>query len=408
MNSKKPSVLWVSLMAPYDKVKHAGGKIENFFLKNLYRTEEFNIHLISFATESIRNEIDLDQYGIPNSIYYYTWGGARGILMRIINAYGKLNIMGKGAGLTSPYYGYSAIKEMRILKQKGFNPDIIILQWTEIATIMEEAKRVFPKAKFVMIEEDVSFLGHTRRAEASKGIKGFFLHEKAKRIKKRELELLNQADLIILNNHKDKNLIADDVSKEKMWVWCPYYQTMLNNPRRMHNNDIIFYGALSREENWRSAVWFLENVWPSISDKDVRFVMIGSNPPEVLKRYQSDRIIVTGFVDDISSYFASSLCLVAPLVLGAGVKIKILEGLSSGIPVLTNDIGIEGIPAKDGAEYFHCVKADDYVKVICGLLEKEIDFEMVEHNSKEFMKNNFNFENDTNEFKTRLLKLLNV
>ena len=398
----KKNVLWVSLMAPYDNVKHAGGKIENYFLKNLHKTGRFNIHLISFATESIRTEIDLNEYAIPNTIFYYNWTTKQ----RLVNAYGKLNIWGEGAGLTSPYYGRTAIKEMYGLKKSGYIPDIIILQWTEIATILEEAKVLFPSAKIVMIEEDVSFLGHTRKAKAAKGFKRVFLDAKAKKIKVRELELLNKADLIILNNHKDENLIQDNVRKDKIWVWCPYYQSMLDIPRKLHNNDIIFYGALSREENWKSAVWFLEKVWPQIDDNRVRFVMIGSNPPDVLKKYESDRVIVTGFVDEIYPYFIQALCLVAPLVLGAGVKIKILEGLSSGIPVLTNNIGIEGIPAEDGKEYFHCESPDEYLKVIKMLLNEEIDFNAVEMDSKNFVKRTFNFEKDVEEFRNRLLSLI--
>lgn len=399
---RKPNVLWVSLMAPYDKVKHAGGRIENYFLKNLHMTGKFKIHLISFATEKIRDEIDLDKYGISNSVFYYSWTAKQ----RIINAYGKINIWNKGAGLTSPYYGDTAVKEMRRLKKKGYVPDIIILQWTEIATILEEAKYIFPNAKIVMIEEDVSFLGHTRKAEASHGIKKMFLNAKAKKIRTRELELLNKSDLIILNNHKDEKLIQDKVNKGKIWVWCPYYQTMLDKPRKLHNRDIIFYGALSREENWKSAIWFLENVWPKIKDYAVRFVMIGSNPPDVLKKYESDQVIVTGFVDEIYPYFQKSLCLVAPLVLGAGVKIKILEGLSSGIPVLTNDIGIEGIPAINGREYFHCVSPDEYVETIRSLLNGKIDFNSIEINSKSFIKKTFNFEKDVEEFRKKLQLLI--
>jgi len=399
---KKTNVLWISLMAPYDNVKHASGKIENFFLKNLHRTGKFNIHLISFATEAIRNEIDLDKYGISNSIFYYSWT----TVQRLVNAYGKLNIWSKSAGLTSPFYAKMVLKEISQLKESGYTPDIIILDWTEMATILEDAKAYFPNAKIVMIEEDVSFLGHSRKADAAHGIKKVFLSEKARRIKHRELELLNKSDLIILNNHKDEKLILDEVSPGKIWVWCPFYQTMLDRPRKPHNNDIIFYGALSRVENWKSAVWFLENVWPRIKNKPVRFVMIGSNPPDVLRKYESDQVLVTGFVDEIYPYFEESLCLVAPLVLGAGVKIKILEGLSSGIPVLTNDIGIEGIPAKNGTEYFHCVSADEYVEIIDNLLSEKLDFRSIEINSKNFMRRTFNFEKDSMEFANRLQSLV--
>lgn len=404
--NRKANVLWVSLMAPYDKVKHAGGKIENYFLKKLFATNRFNIHLISFATEDIKAEIDLDEYEIPNTIYYYTWQGVRGKVMKLFNAYGKLNVWSKGAGLTSPYYTSKVVSKMKQLKNEGYSPDVIIFQWTEIATMMEEAKKIFPNAKTVMIEEDVSFLGHSRKAAAAAGIRKQFLEYKANRIKSREIELLDAADMIVLNNHKDEKLILNDIrDPKKIWVWCPFYQSMLNHPRKKANKDILFYGALSRQENWKSAVWFLDNVWPHIMDPDARYVMLGSNPPDVLKKYQSDRVIITGFVDDIAPYFENSLCLAAPLVLGAGVKIKVLEGLSSGIPVLTNDIGIEGIPAVDQKDYFHCVTAQDYIQKITDLLNKKVDLKEIETNGKCFMRDNFNFEKDVSSFADKLSQL---
>lgn len=404
----KPSVLWVSLMAPYDNVKHAGGKIENYFLKKIFETNQFDVQLISFEITEFKNEIDLDRYGIPNKIFYYTWNGLSGKIMKLFNAYGKLNVWSKGAGLISPFFKNKAVLRMKELKKTGFSPDVVILQWTEIAVMMEDVKRFFPNAKIVMIEEDVSFLGHERKAKAASGIKRRFLEYKAEKIKVRELELLNKADLIILNNHKDEKLIKNDIlDSQKIWVWCPYYQSMLKKSRKKSNKDILFYGALSREENWKSAIWFLNNVWPYINNPETRYIMIGSNPPDILKKYQSNRVIITGFVDDIAPYFENSLCLVAPLVLGAGVKIKVLEGLSSGIPVLTNDIGIEGIPAENGRDYFYCVSAQDYITKIDDLLEGKINMTDIEKNSKQFMRDNFNFEKDVSVFAEKLKQLCN-
>ena len=79
------------------------------------------------------------------------------------------------------------------------------------------------------------------------------------------------------------------------------------------------------------------------------------------------------------------MCLVAPLVLGAGIKVKILEALSSGIPVITNDIGIEGIPAQSGCEYIHCIKPEEYAKAIREIYTGAIDINLMAFNAKKFM-----------------------
>lgn len=173
---------------------------------------------------------------------------------------------------------------------------------------------------------------------------------------------------------------------------------MIDVIRRPDNRDIIFFGAMSRPENYLSAIWFIKNVMPLMDDLDVRFVVVGSNPPEELRRFQSKRVVITGFVKDIIPYFETSMCFVAPLVLGAGIKVKILESLSSGIPVLTNNIGIEGIHAERETVYFHCDDAQDYNTVIRKLCSRQIDTGSVAAKSKEFIKQYFNIEKSLDNY----------
>ena len=127
---------------------------------------------------------------------------------------------------------------------------------------------------------------------------------------------------------------------------------------------MLFYGAMARPENYKSAIWFIENVMPLLSDLDVRFVIVGARPDKSLLTYASDKVEITGFMDKVDPYFERCLCLVAPLVLGAGVKVKILEAMSSGIPVVTNHIGIEGIYAENGKHYIHCEAPEEYAECI--------------------------------------------
>ena len=155
---------------------------------------------------------------------------------------------------------------------------------------------------------------------------------------------------------------------------------------------------MNRYENWASAIWFIENVFYNIPDKDVKFVIVGNKPSAKLLKYVNDRIIVTGFIDDIKPYFTDSLCVVAPLILGAGVKIKIIESLSAGIPVLTNEIGIEGINAVDGEDFFFCSEPEDYLQVITKLLNHQCDIQVMTKKSKSFIKKNYNLDNSASIF----------
>ena len=78
------------------------------------------------------------------------------------------------------------------------------------------------------------------------------------------------------------------------------------------------------------------------------------------------------------------------MLLGAGIKVKILEAMSAGLPILTNDIGIEGIPAKTNKEYLHCETPEDYAGGIEKLLSDRSFADEMAKNSKELLAKNFN------------------
>ena len=183
-------------------------------------------------------------------------------------------------------------------------------------------------------------------------------------LKKAELAILKKYDLIVALNEKDKQLLIDaGIDKSSIMRMCSFHgfcQSATYNPDCY---QLLFYGAMARKENYLSVIWFIENVMPYLDDK-YKLIIAGSNPPDELKKFESERIIITGFVESIIPYFENSLCLVSPLLLGAGIKIKILEALSAGIPVLTNNVGSEGIDLVDGISYLHCESAQDFINAI--------------------------------------------
>ena len=86
------------------------------------------------------------------------------------------------------------------------------------------------------------------------------------------------------------------------------------------------------------------------------FYIVGSNPTTEVTSLQSDDIVVTGFVKDVSPYFDNCRVFVAPLRFGAGMKGKITQCMSLGLPLVTTTIGAEGIGLVNG---INALIADD-------------------------------------------------
>lgn len=404
-------ILWISPFAPYDNIGHASGKIENFYIKSLsQKVKNIDIRLLSFCLENEIPKIDLDRYGIKYDIISYR-NDKKAKLIRNIKYNGlesKFNIFNKYANYVPNFFKKEVIKKINKYDEiENYKPDIIILEWTSSVLLIEEIKKVYPNSKYIAIEEDVAYLSYYRHINLVKSkIMKLIWTYKFKILKDIELQALEHTDIIICNNEKDKELLLkENIDEFKIMVWCPFYFDLTHIMHVNTNNNIIFYGAMAREENYLSVVWFIENVLEKLDDLKVQFLIIGSNPSKKLYAYENDKVKVIGFVQDISIYLKNSLCLVAPLVLGAGIKIKVLEAMSSGLPVLTNDIGIEGIPAISGIDYFLCQNPDDYVTAIKQLVcNKEKNEEMSKHAQK-FMKENFNIDKSLHDFVSLIEKL---
>lgn len=111
-------------------------------------------------------------------------------------------------------------------------------------------------------------------------------------------------------------------------------------------NKFYFYGAWNRTENSAGLEWFLENVYPKFpASADFQFVVIGGGMDERLKSkfsaYKNFKIL--GFVENPVMEIAKCQALVVPLFKGAGVKVKVIDSLSFGTPVIGTEVAFEGI-----------------------------------------------------------------
>ena len=168
-------------------------------------------------------------------------------------------------------------------------------------------------------------------------------------IKLCEKKLLCSASKIITFSRKDC-----DVIKKEYGLNSTAINFYLKNGRFDYEksniseieNKFCFYGAWNRTENSTGFEWFLENVYPKLLDSaDFQFVVIGGGMTERLKSkisaYKNFKIL--GFVENPVVEIAKCQALVAPLFKGAGVKVKVIDALSSGTPVIGTEIAFEGI-----------------------------------------------------------------
>lgn len=134
---------------------------------------------------------------------------------------------------------------------------------------------------------------------------------------------------------------------------------------------LVFLGSLDWRPNLEAVHWFLETVWPLVRQAvpDARFHLGGSNPPQDLPvPAREEGVRFLGRVDDARAFLASGAAMVVPLLSGGGLRVKILEAMALGIPVVSTRLGAAGIGARDGEEILLADQPDRLARACVTLL----------------------------------------
>lgn len=117
---------------------------------------------------------------------------------------------------------------------------------------------------------------------------------------------------------------------------------------------IVHIGTMYWPPNIEGITWFLDEIYPLVKWKvpDVRCTLIGARPPSsLIKRANADpSLTVTGYVDDPIPYLADASMMVIPLNAGGGMRVKILNALAQGVPMVSTTVGCEGISVTNGED----------------------------------------------------------
>jgi glycosyltransferase involved in cell wall biosynthesis len=134
---------------------------------------------------------------------------------------------------------------------------------------------------------------------------------------------------------------------------------------------VLFCGSMQLLMNEDAALWLARDIWPVVrsAEPDVELHIVGGHPGPRIRRLNGQQgVVVTGWVEDVRPAYARSSVAVVPLRLGGGTKIKTLEALSLGMPVVTTSVGAQGLGLKDGEHALIADSVEAFAQAIVGLL----------------------------------------
>jgi glycosyltransferase involved in cell wall biosynthesis len=130
---------------------------------------------------------------------------------------------------------------------------------------------------------------------------------------------------------------------------------------------IMFLGRLDWQPNQEGLRWFLEKIWPSVSQRrnDLRLTIAGSGNSEWLESYRGlANVEVLGRVDDVRELYESSMLCLVPVFYGSGTRVKVIEASRYCRPCLSTALGVEGTGMTSGDHYLRAETESQWIEQI--------------------------------------------
>jgi glycosyltransferase involved in cell wall biosynthesis len=234
-------------------------------------------------------------------------------------------------------------------------PDVVLLESLYMVPYVP-ALRETTGARLVLRSLNVEHEIWEGLARGERGIaRRVYLGHLARRLRKFEVATLNDVDAIAAVTSEDAGTYARLGASVALHV-APVGIEACEYPDRSGLGTpltLAFLGSLDWRPNLEAVTWFLESVWPIVRQAVPRagFLVGGSNPPaDLAERLRTEGVRFLGRVPDARDFLASGVAMVVPLRSGGGMRVKILEAMALGVPVVSSHLGAAGIGALDGTE----------------------------------------------------------
>ncbi len=335
-------ILILTPVFPYPP--YAGSDIRNFnFIK--YLSEKNEITLISFI-ESVEDEESIKKLSEYCSQIELVKREKRSKLRRFIRL-----LFFRMPDLN--YYYYSKEMKKKILQLvELYNFDIIQFESSRMGYYIADLEVNSLK---ILDQHNVEFLLTKRGAGRLKLslLEKFAWSMEWNKLRQYELSLCKKFDRCLAVSKLDMKILEELIPDLKIdiipnGVDCEYFY-----PSEEDGENLIFTGMMESTTNVDAVMFFCEEIFPLVLKiyPQMKFYIVGKKPPDIVTRLADGKnVFVTGWVKDVRPYISNSIIGVVPLRIGSGTRIKILEAMAMGKPVVTTALGCEGLEVTNGKD----------------------------------------------------------
>jgi glycosyltransferase involved in cell wall biosynthesis len=237
---------------------------------------------------------------------------------------------------------------LRVLADRAmreWRPDVVVVGHDMAGAWAADLPAELPA---VLTLHNLTWHWYLSRARRASGVEALALRGEAWRYRRHILKILPRfrTAVPVSTTEADEVRALGLTGVELIPTGVDTRQLRLATPPPAFPPRLLFTGTMSYAPNHQGIRWFVEHVWARVRDSlpDARLDVVGKDPPDAVTRLDGeDGITVHGFVPSMAPFFAQAHVVVVPILTGAGIRVKIVEAMSAGRPVVSTAIGWEGL-----------------------------------------------------------------
>ena len=270
------------------------------------------------------------------------------------------------------FYNRKAAKKVDALIVKH-HPDMLYGQLLRVAEYIRH--KDIPKA---IDYQDVFSYGMKRRADIARSPAYLIYNMEYRRLCRYEAAIFDDFDVSSIISEPDRALFPHEKRNEILIIPNGVDHDYFKPQEREKKYDLVFTGNMSYPPNVNAVEYLADEIMPIVwkTLPDTKLYIAGATPDPKVKKTASERIIVSGWLDDIRDAYAQSRVFIAPMRIGTGLQNKLLEAMSMRLPAITSPLANASLGAKPDEEILIGNNAEEMAKNIIILLS---DTQKAEH-----------------------------
>lgn len=248
-----------------------------------------------------------------------------------------------------------------------------------------------------------------RRAAAEPVLRRWYMRWQANRLERAEAQCLGRFALNIVVSDDDATLMRGVAPLARVAVVPNGVDTDFFRPTDAPVRDCVFVGGTSWFPNRDALLWCVDEILPRLRARvpDATVTWVGRvTEAERARLADVPGLTLTGYVEDIRPFVARAACFIAPLRVGGGTRLKLLDALAMGKAIVSTRIGAEGLGARDGEEMLLADDADAFADAVHRVLGDAALRERLAHGARALAERRFSWDGIGERLREQLLPLV--